>query len=63
MKAGISWEKVRWRDRASMKPMKVSLMIAAFAVGLLAFSLANPSAAEAWLHHGPTTQYPSTGGK
>lgn len=63
MNAGIGWERVRWRDRANTKTVKVLLMMAAFVIVLLAFSLTNSGTAQAYLNYGPITQYPSTGGK
>ena len=47
----------------SMKTLKVLPMLALLALVMLAFALANTNTAQAWLHHGPTVQYPSTGGK
>lgn len=42
---------------------RIMSVAVAFALVISVFSLANPNHAAAWLHPGPTTQYPLAGGE
>lgn len=41
---------------------KVMTLAGVLVLAITAFSLVNPNQAAAWLHPGPTTQYPTEGG-
>ncbi|WP_027726311.1 lactococcin 972 family bacteriocin [Tuberibacillus calidus] len=42
---------------------KVMTLVGVLVLSIIAFGLANPNHAAAWLHPGSTVQYPSEGGK